>query len=322
MTIPAFHDLRDRARRSLGLAQDPRRIIFIHTGVTLLFTLLLAVVNYLLEQQIGSTGGLSGIGTRSVLETVQSVLQLAQSILLPFWQIGYLYYTLKLAQGEDYGTSALTEGFRRFNAVLRLKLLTACMMLLVMIASSYAATSVFMLTPWSDPLMEALMPMMTDPEAMMDPNAMLTLYDSLPLSSIVPLMVLFVGCFLAAFIFVYYRIRMAELWLMDHPGRGAFAAIINSFKMMNRNCVATFKIDLRFWWFFVLELLITLLLYADVLLTALGIVLPFDPNVGYLICLGAYLVAQMALYLWKQNEVSVTYAHLYEALKPSEQTPI
>ena len=319
MTVPAFQDLRSRTRRSLGLAQDPKRVIFIHTGITLLFTLLLAAVNYLLEQQIEGTGGLGGIGTRAILETAQTVLQLVQSIVLPFWQIGYLYYTLKVAQNDDMHTYALTEGFRRFNVILRLKLLIAGILFIVMMISSYAATSLFMFTPWSDPLVEALMPMMTDPEAMMDPNAMTELYTSLPMSSIIPLMVLFVACFIAAFVFVFYRIRMAELWLLDHPGRGAFAAIINSFKLMNRNCIATFKIDLRFWWFFGLEMLITLLLYADMLLTALGITLPFDANVAYLVSLGAYLIAQLALYVWKQNEVSVTYAHLYGALKPTEE---
>ncbi|MBE6917754.1 MAG: DUF975 family protein [Ruminococcaceae bacterium] len=316
MTVPNYHELRQSARRSLDAARNPKKIILIHTGIVVLVSLALMLADYLLEQQIGTTGGLSGMGMRSVLETVRSVLQMAQSMVLPFWQMGYLYYTLKLAQGEDVGTAGLTEGFRRFASVLRLKLLMALILFLVMMASSYLASAIFMFTPFSDPLIEALAPMM---DGTMDPEAMLEAYEALPLSAVLPMMIIFIVCMIALVIPVYYRFRMADLWLMDHPESGARTALFASRKMMRGNCMAVFKIDLHFWWFFVLDLLVTFLCYGDMMLTSLGITLPISADLAFYLFFVLYLVAQLGLYYWRQNEVSVTYAHLYEALKPTEQ---
>lgn len=316
MALPHFSELRERARRSLNTAQNPKKVILLHTGATMLLSLLLILVDYLLEQQIGTTGGLSGIGTRSILETARSVLQLISGIVIPFWQMGYLYYTLKVAQGNDVGYAGLLQGFHRFGAVLRLKLLMAGIVFLVMMASSYLSSSIFMLTPWSEPLLQSLIPMFSGEP---DTEAMMEIYESIPLSAVAPMMVIFLISFVALIIPVLYRYRMAELWLLDHPNHGAFAAVRNSRRMMRGNCIAVFKIDLHFWWFFALELLIGLIGYADLLLPQLGISLPFDQKAAYFAFFGAYLLLQMALYVWRQNEVSVTYAQVYEALKPSEE---
>ena len=239
MALPHFSELRERARRSLDAVQNPKKVILLHTGATMLLSLLLMLVDYLLEQQIGTTGGLSGIGTRSILETARSVLQLVSGIVLPFWQMGYLYYTLKVAQGNDVGYAGLLQGFHRFGAVLRLKLLMAGIVFLVMVASSYLSSSIFMLTPWSEPLLQAIIPMFSGE---MDANAMMDIYESIPLSAVAPMMVIFLVSFIALIIPVLYRYRMAELWLLDHPNHGAFASVRNSRRMMRGNCIAVFKI--------------------------------------------------------------------------------
>lgn len=318
MAVPAFHDLRAAARRSLDEAHNPKRIILLHTGVTVLVSLLLALADYLLDRQISNTGGLSGLGMRSVLSTVQSVLQLARSVALPFWQMGYIFYTLKVAQGSDGNTSSLLEGFRRFGPVLRLKAMMMALMFAVMMLSSYLSSAIFMLTPWSAPLFEALTPMFSGE---VDEGALMEIYESISPATIAPMMIIFLVCFIALTVPVYFRFRMADLWLMDHPGRGAFAALQGSRKMMKGNCLAIFKIDLHFWWFFLLDLLIGAVSYGDMLLPQLGIQLPFGETAAFFLFFGVYLVLQLLLYLWKQNEVSVTYAHAYEALKPSEAQP-
>ena len=318
MVLPDFRTLRSSATRSLADAQNPKWIIFVHTGIVLLVTLILALADFLLEQQISNTGGLGGMGSRSVLNTIRSVLQLAQSIILPFWQIGYLYYTVKIAQGEDVGTYGLTEGFRRLGPVLRLKLLMSGILFLIMMASSYMSSSIFMFTPWSGPLYDALIPMMTGG---IDEGAIMDIYETLPMSSIIPLMVIFCICFIAVYLFVFYRYRLAEMWLMDHPGKGAFAALRNSRHMMSGNCISLLKVDLHFWWFYLLEALVSAVTFGDVLLKAAGIPLPFSETAAFYIFLAAALTLQLALYVWRQNEVRVTYAHVYVALKPLVEDP-
>ena len=324
MTVPAFHELREASRHSLQAASNPKRIIFLHTGITVSVLLVLMLGNFLLEQSIANTGGLGGLATRSLLETIQAVLMLAQSILLPFWQMGYLFYTLKVAQGDDAGTSELPEGFRRFGPILRLKIMMVLIVVLVAMVSSYIANFIFMLSPWSTPMLEALEPILSgtlDPTTM-DPDAIMALYASIPMSSVVPGAIIFLICLVALLVPVYYRYRMADLWLMDHPGQGALAALRNSRKMMRGNCMDVFRIDLHFWWFFALDLLISLIPSAYLALPLLGITLPFAESVVNLLLYAIYLASFLGLCCWRQNEVSVTYAHLYKALKPSEETQV
>lgn len=303
------------ARESLAKAHRPGRVILIHTGATLLLSLLLTGADYLLDQQIGLTGGLSGMGTRSVLATVQSLLRLLQIVLLPFWQIGYTYYTLQLSQGQANGPTDLLEGFRRFGPVLRLKLLTAIITALLALASAYASSLLFTLSPWAAPMMQELEVLMAGG---IDQTALLEAIASMTQEAMVPIMILFGICFLAGGIFLFYRFRLAELWLMDHPHGGALAALRNSRMAMRGNFKAMLRIDLSFWWFYLLDLLVTVLCYGDVILDAVGFEMTTNAFGHYLIFFFLYVWAQMALYWWKRNEVAVTYAHAYRTLCPKE----
>lgn len=303
------------ARESLAKAKKPGRIILIHTGVVLLVSLLLTAADYFLDQQIGLTGGLGGMAVRSILATVQSTLRLLQIVVLPFWQIGYTYYTLKLAQGEANGASDLLEGFRRFGPVLRLKLLMAVMTAGLVLASSYVASFLFALSPWAASMLQEMEVLMTDG---LDQDALLNAVASMTQQAIVPIMILFGLCFLVGFLFLFFRFRLAELWLMDHPTKGALAALRSSHRAMRGNCKAMFKMDLYFWWFYLLDLLVTVLCYGDVVLDAVGFELTMNAFSHYLIFFSLYVWAQMALYWWKRNEVAVTYAHAYRELCPKE----
>lgn len=303
------------ARASLHKADRPGRVILIHTGIVLLVSLLFSAADYFLDQQIGLTGGLSGMGTRSILTTIQSTLRLLQIVVLPFWQIGYTYYTLKVAQGESAGVADLLEGFRRFGPVLRLKLLMAIMGALLVLASSYVSSLLFTLSPWAIPMMQELEVLMADG---FDEAALLDAVASMTQDAIVPILILFGLCFLTGFIFLFFRFRLAELWLMDHPTKGALAALHSSRMAMRGNYKAMFRIDLRFWWFYLLDLLVTVLCYGDVILDAVGLEMTMNAFGHYLIFFSLYVWAQMALYWWKRNEVAVTYAHAYMQLCPQE----
>lgn len=304
-------NLRAAAKRSLEQTSNARRMILIHTGVVLLITLLLSVADFLLEQQIGTTGGLSGLGTRSLLSTVQAVLRLAQIIALPFWQIGYTYFTLRVAQGENSHPSHLLEGFRRFGPVLRLNLLIAGIGFFAVMVSSYVGTMIFMMTPFSAPLMEAMNSMSGNAQ---DETATLELLNAVMSDAAIPLMLIVMACLLAIGALLFFRYRMAYLFLMDKPDCGALRALRFSRIVMRGNCMAVFKIDLQFWWFYLLNVLLSLICYGDLILAAVGVPLPIDPTFAYFLFLAIYLAAQLGLYSWKQNEVSVTYAHAYQAL--------
>ena len=77
---------KNRARDTLNNAAcDTQKLTLLHTGAALAVSLVLTLLNLLLNRQIDTTGGLAGIGTRSVLELLQSVLSLGSSIAIPFW---------------------------------------------------------------------------------------------------------------------------------------------------------------------------------------------------------------------------------------------
>ena len=139
MTLqPSQH--RAAAKQRLSQAQKPGRAILLHTVVVLLFSLLVTAIDYYLDQQISNTGGLRGMESRAILQTIQLVLQILQMILLPFWQVGYTYYVLQVAHGRSAGGADLLQGFRRFGPVLRLKAIMALMTVILIVAASYAST--------------------------------------------------------------------------------------------------------------------------------------------------------------------------------------
>lgn len=313
---------RTAATESLAAANRPGRVILLHTGAMLLLSLLLTLADHFLDLQIASTGGLRDMDSRTMLTTARSVLFLAELVLLPFWQIGYTYYTLRVARGQSAGATDLLEGFRRFGPVLRLKLLQLALLILLAIVSSYAASMLFVMTPWSAPLVTEMENMMSSGLNEAELTAAIL---STSRSSLIPMMVIFGLCFLAGGVFLYFRFRQAELWLMDHPGSGALAALLYSRRCMRGNWWGMFRIDLSFWWFFLLEAIVSALCFGDEILDIWGIQMTTDTFLSYLLFFCLYLLTQLGLYWWKRNDVAVTYAHAYLALCPedaAEETPV
>lgn len=300
-------------------ACDPKKLVLTHTGIILLASLVLTVVDYLLEKGIGTTGGLSGMGLRSALETVQTVLRYGQSLALPFWQIGFTYAILQLSRGEAAATGSLCEGFRRFGPVLRLKFGVGCVYFAVGMVCSYISSMIFMLTPFAKPMLEQLMPILSDTTRIEDTTALENAMLAAMETAIVPLMIIFLLVFLILAAPVFYRLRMADRCLLDAPLEGAVHAMRKSLRLTKGNCIQLLKLDLSFWWFYLLDALVTAVAYGDLLLTAVGIETGLSTEVTYFGFFGLYLLCQLALYYWRRGEVEVTYAHAYNALQGPRQ---
>lgn len=307
MDIRNRRGLKRMAKDRLAQASfHPKLLMLIHCGVSIALTLGLALVDHVLEDQIGSTGGLSGIGMRSILETVQSALWFAQIVANPFWQIGYIFVALQLSRGEEVSAGSLLEGFRKFGPVLRLRISLALLYSGMFIVASYLASTIFSLTPYSQPMMDAV--------ALGTEEALLAAMESCS----IPLTLILVAVLAVIGIPYVYRLRMAEFALMDDPKAGARAAVRNSRLMMRHNRWNLFRLDLSFWWFYLLEVILSLVAYGDLLLPMVGITLPWSATVSYYVFLILCYLGQLLLYLWQGNEIQVTYAAAYEALKPSE----
>ena len=316
-------DIRDRrmlksaAADALGAAQfDPKKQILLHSGAVLLLSLIMTAGDYLLEEAVAGTGGLGGLGTRSVLATVQSCLRLFQMVLLPFWQIGYTYVTLKFTRKEITAPIDLCKGFHLFLPVLRLLFFQGLLYLGLGLLGSYLGTFLFFMTPWSAPLMTAAMEMMYGGGSM---EAMDAAMEQVLSEASVPLTVCGGIVFLALSAPFFYRFRMAQFVLLEEPEKGALNALRTSRRLMRGNAMTLFKLDVSFWWFYLLDLGVTAVCYADVLLALLGITLPVSATFSFFASFGVYLVCQLALYWWRKNEVDTTYAVFYDALKQPRQ---
>lgn len=317
MQFPEFSSLRQQSARSLAQTDNPKGMILFHTGIVLLLAAVITLVDFLLERAISNTAGLGGMAMRSVLSTAQSILRIVQIVALPFWQIGYTFYTLQVAQNKHADFSTFLEGFRRFGVVLRLNLFTGAIYMLVTLLCTYVSTFLFLMSPWGSALLEPLY-QFSSGEAI-DPEMLDALISNISTEATVPVLCIFVPCFLILCAPFFYRYRMAAFWLMDHPQNGALAAMHTSRKLMQGKRKALFCMDLKFWWFYLLDLLVTAICYGDLLLSTLGVALPISADASYFLFFGIYLVCQLILYYCVRNEVGVTYAHLY--LKLTETQP-
>jgi hypothetical protein len=172
---------------------------------------------------------------------------------------------------------------------------------------------VFLFTPWAKPLWALLVPA----------SASGTLTDEMILSAVqtvqVPIaIVMGLVCLLLAAPF-FYQYRMAQFYLIEHPEKGALKALRSSSEMSKYLRFSIFRLDLSFWYFYLLDLLVSALGYGDQILALLGISLPWNSTALYFGAFILYAVCQLGLYLWKRNHVGVAMAHMYMLLNDSEE---
>lgn len=311
MDIRSRRALKDTAAQALTAAPfDPRRLALLHTGAALALSLLLTVVSFLLTRRIDSTGGLAGMGIRSILTTVQSVLMLLPIAITPFWEAGFFCAGIRMARKETAAPDTLLQGFRRFGPILRLALLKAVLTVLVIILSVNIGSTVFLMTPLSGGMAQVLEPMILSQELVIDDALMQAL-----LPTMTPMLIIIAVVFLALMLPIVYRFRMAEFAIMDDQSIGALQALGRSNRLMRDNRLALFRLDLSFWWFYGLQFLFTAVGYGEEILALAGVSLPVHPDVAFFGFYILYVLCQVIL-AWRAGSfVQTTYAVAYDALQ-------
>jgi len=300
-------------------AYNPKRLVLIHTAVAAGSIFLVNIVNYLLSQQIAQTGGLSGVGMRSVLATVQSVLELGATVMLPFWELGLIFSALLWAKGESSAPADLLAGFRRFGAILRLRILQGVLFFIIAFGVFNISYIIFVLTPFSDSLLAQLEPILEQAAASGQPDVLIT--EELLMATAkncMPLFIIFGVLFAGVLIPVFYRVRFADFFIME--GNGAVKSLLESFKITKKRSLQVAKLDLSFWWFYLLQILSIAIGYGDLICSAFGLALPLSSELRFVLFSALSLLAQGAL-LWQcQGVVLTTYSLAYRTL--NEPTPV
>ena len=311
---------REAASRSLSQASyDPKKLAVVHIGAVTLVSLVLALVNYLLSLGLSSTAGLSGIGLRSALGTVQYILSAGSSLLLPFWEIGFLFAALKMARGESAEPRSLLEGFRRFAPVLRLFFLEMLIYTGLAIAAVQIASTIFVITPLSAEMQEVIQ----SHAGLLSSGQSLELSEELIATitpHMIPVYVIFLILFAIVAIPLFYRLRLARFAVMDDAPRARIALAVST-RATKGHRWSLFLVDLSFWWFYAAQIGIAALSYAVELLTLLGISLPVNKDVAVLVCYLVSLALQFLLFRQFGSYVHTTYAHCYDRLRASAPQP-
>lgn len=323
-------DIRNRpALKQLAherLAQQtysPGQLALIHAGIASAVLLVITALNFFLSQQVETTAGLSGMGLRSVLQTAQMVLQYASSILLPFWQIGFIFTAIGMARGVQVHPRDLAEGFRKFRPALGLMLLRGLLYGLMAIPCMYLSSIVYTFTPAGRKMMEQLIPLMESGADMAQlQTALLEQSYEQFLSTLWPVFVIFLVIYGLVAVTMFYRFRFADHLVMDNGPMGAWRALAQSSRITRKHRLTLLRLDLSFWWYYALLLLTMLISNADLLLGYLAVELPLDPGLLYLLTYALGLGAQVLLFAFAGSHMHTTIAAAYDSLlQQSSQQP-
>lgn len=313
-----MENAKQNARLSLACASyNPKTLALLHTAVATAASLVISLLGYLLDQGIAGTGGLSGMGLRAMLSTVQSLLMLSVTALMPFWELGFVYAGLGYARQEGVSPATLTMGFRRFLPALRLLLIEALLTMGVVMACTYGSYILFMFTPLFGDIVTILEPVMDMGGSVLDYAAVDALIPQL-LPKLVPLYILMGLVFLVLGVPVLYRYRMARFIHADGEN-SALKCIVLSAHMMRHRRLSLLRVDLSLWWYYLLQALLTVLSLGDSLLALAGIALPISDTVLFWLFYGIYMALRLVI-SWKCLAfVQTTYAHCYEACRQYAQ---
>lgn len=318
MDICNTSEIKAAALRRLTDAGQAKRIAAIYAGVTLGLSALVTILGLVLEAMMSGATGLGGMGRRTILSSVQSMLPWVVGLITMCVELGYQAAMLRVARGQYASPQTLRLGFDRFWVLLRCILLEGVILFAIAFGGIYIATMLFMLTPFSGRVMEVLSPVLENvtllsPEMVLDE----ALYDQL-MQAMIPAFVMCAIVVAAAAIPVLYRLRMARFVIIDKPGIGALAALRESRKMMRGNCLRLAKLDISLWPYYIGCVFASLLCYGDVLLPMMGARFPWSDTVSYYLFFALYLAVQFAVYYFLKNQAEVAYSIAYDSIRPKE----
>lgn len=319
MTIPSSKYLKNKARNRLASGREPQKVMLWYVGISAVLTLLVAALRYFLSTQISKTGGLSNIGIRSILSTMDTVLPIVQMVILMCLGLGYTAAMLRISRRQYASPKTLKAGMERFWPLLLSKVLLGLICAAAAFVIAYLATAIFLVTPLSNSFMDQVMPLVSNgtltPETLLNDDALMTELSA----TLTPVMLIYAVLYIPAVAMISYRYRMTDYIILDQPGCSGFRAMQQSKQLMRGNKLKLFRVDLSFWWYHLLRVLATGVLYLDQILIIFGKPLML-PNVVTFFGLSiAYLGVDFLISYFFLNYQSVTMALAYTSIAPKKE---
>lgn len=318
MNIRNRGEIKQFASARLEHASQLSRIILIYAGLTLGLAGVNTVISYVLDLQMESLTGLSSFGKRTTLASIQSMLPLALSMFTMCVETGFLAVMLRIARGQYASEQTLRLGFDRFWVLLRCNIFMGFRFAAMLFLSIYFGVMLFMTLPVSQPAMAVLAPYLADMSALSGEIVMEEAAYAQFAQAVWPAYLICGVIFAIAAIPLWYSYRMVRYIIIDKPGMGALMVMRESRQMMRKNRMALLKLDFGFWWYYLALFAAHVIGYGDAILPMLGVELPGSSDLWYFVFIAAYLAALCAVYYFLRSKVEVSYALVYDALKPEE----
>ena len=313
-------ELRARAAELAAEYRRPaRRLVLLYCIVLAALTLGSSGLNLVLDTRIDTTGGLDGIGIRSILETIQQILSYINQFFGPFWSAGFLTAMIAMVRGREPQVRDLTNGFRRAFRILFHVAFEATAAFMLLVAVVNLSSLLFLLSPMGAEFNELMAPLLTDPNLITAEgllNEALISYQELS-RLLLPMLVLTAAIYLPLYTLMAYSFRLSLYLVMDR-NIGAIPAHFLSIRLMRGHKWQLCKLDLSWWWYYLLGAACWVVGYLDLLLGLLGIPLPMNATMMFFVTLAAYCVLFTLLSLWKKCEVDASYVLFYENVMPPE----
>lgn len=324
MTDLSPRALKERSRQTLASMQtEARRVVIVYTAVLIALAIGSSGLNLYLNSQISGTGGLGGMGLRSVLQSIQDFMSYVNFLFDPFWGAGFLLAMVHTVRGQAPQVRHLAGGFRKIFRMVGYLAFQLLLSLALITLVAQLASFVFLMTPYGAEFNALMEPVMSDPN-ILTAEGLLNL-DLIPTEALVPVMipmfVIFGLIFTPVYIWLNYHFRMA-LYLLMTGEMGGTAAHLVSIRLMKGHKWQILKLDLSYWWYYLLGFAISMAAWLDVLLPLVGVELPFDPTVMFFATLILHCGLRLALNVWKKCEVDCTYVTAFEDILREAQESI
>lgn len=319
MTIPSSKYLKNKARNRLASGREPQKVMLWYVGISAVLTLLVAALRYFLSTQISKTGGLQNIGIRSILSTMDTVLPIVQMVILMCLGLGYTAAMLRISRRQYASPKTLKAGMERFWPLLLSKVLLGLICAAAAFVIAYLATAIFLVTPLSNSFMDEVLPLVSNgtltPETLLNDDALMTGLSA----TLTPVMLIYAVLYIPAVFMISYRYRMTDYIILDQPGCSGFRAMQQSKQLMRGNKLKLFRVDLSFWWYHLLRVLATGVLYLDQILIIFGKPLMLPNVVTFFGLAIAYLGVDFLISYFFLNYQSVTMALAYTSIAPKKE---
>jgi len=242
-----------RSATELSAGQRLKQLALLSVGVMVAANLFLLLVGELISSLMQDATGLAMLGKRTTLLTIQSLLEFAVSVALPFWGYGFYKAAMFVSRKAEPNKKTLLWGFQKFWPLLRLLALELAIGIGYALLATVGATMLYMMTPWAARVMAQIEPALiqattltNDPEAL---NALMEPVVAEMMKGMWPMYLLIVMALGALLIPWLYKLRLAPYHILDGEN-SALKAMAISQQEMYGNKFSFFKLDLCWWWYY------------------------------------------------------------------------